>query len=53
MILPLDKTRKDSEFLPFSPKFLRDHIASNHILLKMDELSNDFFSNPFALDSKN
>jgi len=38
MILPLDKNRKDSELFQFSPKPLRDYIALNHILLKIDEL---------------
>ena len=38
MLLPLDKTRRDSELFQFSPKPLRDYIASNHILLKIDEL---------------
>jgi transposase len=38
MILPLDKTRRDSELFQYSPKPLRAYIAPNHILLKIDEL---------------
>jgi transposase len=38
MILPLDKTRRDSQLFQFSPKPLRAYIAPNHILLKIDEL---------------
>jgi len=35
MILPLDKTRRDSELFQYSPKPLRAYIAPNHILLKI------------------
>jgi len=38
MILPLDKTRRDSMLFQFTYKPLRDYVASNHILLKIDEL---------------
>jgi transposase len=38
MILPLNKTRRDSELFQYSPKPLRAYIAPNHILLKIDEL---------------
>jgi transposase len=38
MILPLDKTRRDSGLFQYSPKSLRAYIAPNHILLKIDEL---------------
>lgn len=38
MILPLDKTRRDSELFQYSPTSLRAYIAPNHILLKIDEL---------------
>ena len=38
MILPLDKTRRDSELFQYSPKSLRADIAPNHILLKIAEL---------------
>jgi transposase len=38
MILPLDRSRRDSELFQYSPKPLRDYIAPNHILLKIDEL---------------
>ena len=38
MILAVDKTRRDSELFQFSPKPLRDYIAPNHILLKIDAL---------------
>jgi transposase len=38
MILPLNKSRRDSELFQYSPKPLRAYIAPNHILLKIDEL---------------
>jgi transposase len=38
MILPLDKTKRDSVLFQFSVKPLRAYIAPNHILLKIDEL---------------
>ncbi len=37
MILPLDKTRRDSELFQYSAKPLRAYISPNHILLKIDE----------------
>ena len=38
MILPLDKTKRDSVLFQFSTKPLRAYIAPNHLLLKIDEL---------------
>jgi transposase len=38
MILPLDKTKRDSVLFQFSVKPLRGYIAPNHLLLKIDEL---------------
>jgi transposase len=38
MILPLDKTKRDSVLFQFSVKPLRAYIAPNHLLLKIDEL---------------
>ena len=38
MILPLDKTRRDSELFQYSPKSLLAYIAPNHILVKIDQL---------------
>jgi len=38
MILPLDKTKRDSVLFQFSAKPLRAYIAPNHLLLKIDEL---------------
>jgi len=38
MILPLDKTKRDSVLFQYSVKPLRAYIAPNHILLKIDEL---------------
>lgn len=52
MILPWDKTRRDSEIFQFSPKSLQGHIVSNHILFKIGELFKRLFQQPFTLDSK-